>query len=64
MNALKPVKIKAKIYWARWMTELNTAYNEANEKYECTLGDISDDDAAKLTAMGIKMKQKIGRAHV
>ena len=40
------------------MTELNTAYNEANEKYECTLGDISDDDAAKLTAMGIKMKQK------
>ena len=52
------VKIKAKVYWARWMNELNTQYNEDNEKYECTLGDISEEDAAKLTAMGIKMKQK------
>ena len=52
------VKIKAKVYWARWMAELNTQYNADNEKYECTLGDISEEDAAKLTAMGIKMKQK------
>jgi hypothetical protein len=52
------VKIKAKVYWARWMNELNTQYNADNEKYECTLGDISEEDAAKLTAMGIKMKQK------
>ena len=52
------VKIKAKVFWARWMNELNTQYNADNEKYECTLGDISEEDAAKLTAMGIKMKQK------
>ena len=52
------VKIKAKVYWARWMNELNTQYNDANDRYECTLGDISDEDAEKLEAMGIKMKQK------
>ena len=55
---LKPVKIKAKVYWARWMNEFNTQYNEDNQKYECTLGDISAEDAKKLEAMGIKMKQK------
>ena len=52
------VKIKAKVYWARWMSEFNTQYNEDNKKYECTLGDISDEDAQKLEAMGIKIKQK------
>ena len=52
------VKIKAKIFWARWMNEFNTQYNEGNEKYECTLGDISDADAKKLEGLGIKMKQK------
>lgn len=55
---LKPVKIKAKVFWARWMNEFNTQYNEDNQKYECTLGDISDEDAQKLEALGIKLKQK------
>ena len=52
------VKIKAKVFWARWMNEHNTQYNEDNKKYECTLGDMSDEDAQKLEAMGIKIKQK------
>lgn len=55
---LKTVKIKAKVYWARWMNEFNTKHNEANNKYECTLGDISDSDVEKLASMGIKVKQK------
>jgi hypothetical protein len=40
------------------MEEFNTAFNEDNKKYECTLGNISDDDAAKLTGLGIKVKHK------
>ena len=52
------VKIKAKVFWARWMNEHNTQYNADNKKYECTLGDISDEDAQKLEDMGIKIKQK------
>ena len=58
MSDLKPVKIKAKVFWAKWMNEFNTVHNDDNKKYECTLGDISNEDAQKLEALGIKMKQK------
>jgi hypothetical protein len=40
------------------MAEFNKAFNNDNDKYECTLGNISDDDAAKLTSLGIKVKHK------
>lgn len=55
---LKPVKINGELFWTKWMNNLNTKFNEANDKYECTIGNISDDDAAKLTALGIKVKHK------
>jgi hypothetical protein len=40
------------------MAEFNTAFNSDNDRYECTIGNISDDDAAKLTGLGIKVKHK------
>ena len=58
MSDLKPVKINGELFWSKWMAEFNTAFNEDNDRYECTIGNISDDDAAKLTGLGIKVKHK------
>jgi hypothetical protein len=58
MSDLKPVKISGALYWSKWMAEFNTAFNTDNDRYECTIGNISDDDAAKLTGLGIKVKHK------
>lgn len=55
---LKPVKISGELFWNQWMSNFNKAFNEANDRYECTIGNISDDDAAKLTSLGIKVKHK------
>lgn len=55
---LKPVKINGELFWSKWMAEFNTAFNSDNDRYECTIGNISDDDAAKLTGLGIKVKHK------
>jgi hypothetical protein len=58
MSDLKPVKISGELFWTKWMAEFNKAFNEANDRYECTIGNISDDDVAKLTGLGIKVKYK------
>ena len=58
MSDLKPVKINGELFWSKWMAEFNTAFNTDNDRYECTIGNISDDDAAKLTGLGIKVKHK------
>lgn len=58
MSDLKPVKISGELFWNQWMSNFNKAFNEANDRYECTIGNISDDDAAKLTGLGIKVKHK------
>ena len=58
MSDLKPVKINGELFWSKWMAEFNTAFNSDNDRYECTIGNISDDDAAKLTGLGIKVKNK------
>jgi len=54
----KIVKISGTLYWSKWMGEFNKAFNEDNDRYECTIGNISDDDATKLTSLGIRVKQK------
>ena len=58
MSDLKPVKINGELFWSKWMAEFNKAFNTDNDRYECTIGNISDDDAAKLTGLGIKVKHK------
>ena len=58
MSDLKPVRISGELFWSKWMAEFNKAFNTDNDRYECTIGNISDDDAAKLTSLGIKVKHK------
>lgn len=60
---MKPVKIDGQLFWSKWMKEPNKKFNEANEKFECTVGMLSDDAVAKLTEMGIKVKHKDSMGH-
>jgi len=52
------VTINGELFWSKWMNTFNTKFNDANTKYECTIGNISDNDAAKLVGLGIKIKNK------
>ena len=58
IDSMKPVKVAGELYWSNWMKEYNTKFNEANDKYECTLGQLSDAACAKLEELGIKLKDK------
>lgn len=52
------VKIKGELFWAKWMKEVNTKFNDKNDRFECVVGNISDSDVKKLESLGIKMKHK------
>jgi len=54
----KPVKVSGQIFWANWMKEFNTKFNEDNTKYECTLGMLSDKACEALKEQGIVIKNK------
>lgn len=54
----KPVRVAGELFWANWMAEFNTKFNEDNTKYECTLGMLSDKAAEALEELGIKIKNK------
>jgi hypothetical protein len=55
----KPLKIAGQLFWSNWMKEFNTKFDDGNQKYECTLGMLSDKAAAALTnELGIKVKNK------
>lgn len=58
MSDLKPVKISGELFWNKWMAEFNKAFNDDNDRYECTIANISDEDVAKLTSLGIRVKFK------
>ena len=58
MSDLKPVKISGELFWSKWMAEFNKAFNEDNDRYECTIGNLSDEDVTKLAQLGIKVKFK------
>lgn len=58
MSDLKPVKIVGQLFWAKWMKEPNKKFNEANDKFECTIGMLSAEDTQKLESLGIKVKNK------
>lgn len=60
MDSIKPVKVSGSLYWANWMKNFNTKFNEANDKYECTVGDLSDKACAALKELGINIKNKEG----
>lgn len=54
----KPVKVSGQLFWANWMKEFNTKFNEDNTKYECTLGMLSDKACEALKGLGIVIKNK------
>lgn len=54
----KPVKIAGQLFWANWMNQYNTKFNEDNKKYECTIGNLSDKAAEALKELGIQIKEK------
>lgn len=54
------VTIKGTLFWPRWMHEFNTKFNETNDKYECAVGELSEEDVAKLAGIGVKVKNKEG----
>lgn len=58
MENTKPVKVSGQIFWANWMKEFNTKFNEDNTKYECTLGMLSDKACEALKELGIVVKNK------
>ena len=54
----KPVKVAGQLFWANWMKEPNTKFNESNTKFECTLGMLSEKASDALRELGIKVKNK------
>lgn len=54
----KPVKVSGQLFWANWMREFNTKFNEDNTKYECTIGMLSDKACEALKEQGIVIKNK------
>ena len=58
MENTKPVKVSGQIFWANWMKEFNTKFNSDNEKYECTLGMLSDAAAEAIKELGVVIKNK------
>ena len=42
MSDLKPVRIQGEIFFAYDMYNLNTKFDEDNKKYQCTIGNLSD----------------------
>lgn len=55
---IKPVKIAGELFWSNWMHQFNTKFNEANDKYECTIGNLSDKAAEALKELGVQIKNK------
>jgi hypothetical protein len=58
IDSIKPVKVAGELYWSNWMKEYNKKFNETNDKYECTLGQLSDAACSRLEELGIKLKDK------
>jgi len=58
IDSIKPVKVAGELYWSNWMKEHNKKFSETNDKYECTLGQLSEAACAKLEELGIKIKDK------
>lgn len=62
-NSIKPVRVSGELFWSKWMGEFNTKFNEANNKYECTIGMLSEKAVEALQGLGIKVKHKDNMGH-
>jgi hypothetical protein len=58
MSDLKPLRIKAEVFWAKDAYILNKRFDEDNNKYQVTLGNLSEAASEALKGLGIKIKDK------
>lgn len=58
MSDLKPVRVKAEVFYARDSYTLNKKFDEDNNKYQLTLGNLSEAACEALQGLGIKIKNK------
>lgn len=63
MSDLKPIRIKAEIFYAKDAYILNKTFDEDNNKYLVTLGNLSVAAQEALKEMGIKIKHKDAFGH-
>ena len=52
------VRIEGQLFWSQGMKVIPTRFNPSNDRYECTIGQLSPKDCEKLTSIGVKTKQK------
>lgn len=57
-NNVKPVKVAGELFWSSYMNTYNKKFNEDNDKYECTLGGLSEKACDALEELGIKIKDR------
>lgn len=58
MDSVKPIKIEGELFWSNWMKEFNTRFNDDNDKYECTIGNLTAASVEALESIGVKLKNK------
>ena len=56
MSDLKTIKVAGEIFYAQDMTKFNTTFNPDNDRYICTLGQLSDKAVEALSEIGVKVK--------
>lgn len=61
MSDLKTIKVAGEIFYAQDMAKFNTTYNPDNDRYICTLGQLSDKAATALAELGVKVKSPKGK---
>ena len=61
MSDLKTIKVAGEIFYAQDMAKFNTTYNPDNDRYICTLGQLSDKAIAALAELGVKVKSPKGK---
>ena len=60
MSDLKTIKVAGEIFYAQDMTKFNTTFNPDNDRYICTLGQLSDKAVEALSEIGVKVKTPKG----
>lgn len=56
MTDSKVVKIAGEVFYAQDMTKFNTTFNPDNDRYICTVGNLSDKAAEALDEIGVRVK--------
>ena len=56
MSDLKTIKVAGEIFYAQDMAKFNTTFDPDNNRYICTLGQLSDKAVEALSEIGVKVK--------